>query len=432
MKVLCASWHYPPSNEICGKVAYRFARALAARGHEVTVVTIPLAAIRHVDPDYGADVPGVRVVRVAPWPGVTDAIARRTRRLRHARFRNGNGSGDGARVATSALGRWLRDMRQLPDRAMGWIVPARRAMRALAEREHPDVLLTHSPHLSAHVAALGVHSSAGIPWWAWLHDPLIINPYHHPMTPVRQRVVLHWRGKIARHAAGLCAATDAMSAYLGQEYGVTPVVLRSGYDPHDLPSPMDPPDDGPMVMIHAGTLYGHRTPIPILEAIAMLRRGGEIAPGDLVFRVLGDCAHLGGESPSAAARRLGIDAFVRVEPPVSQREAFEAIATSHVGVVLAEGQPMQVPAKMYELIGMHRPILALADGETAVLVERHRLGCAATRSTLADALRRLLAAHRQDHFCELRGQVAKAAAEFTIQAQAERFEQAVTAVTPRA
>ncbi|MGH7583413.1 MAG: hypothetical protein ACREL5_09330 [Gemmatimonadales bacterium] len=424
MKILCVSWHYPPSNEVGGKVVYRLLRALHARGHEVVVVTVPASAAVGLDSDYGNDMPDARIVRIAPWPDPFAALGRLERWILKAGRSEVLPAG-GATSSGDPPGR-LAMLRRFPDRARLWIPPARRAVRRLVRTERPGLMLSSSPFFSAHLAAFGVHRThPGLPWWAWSRDPATGNPFNASKGRVAERRLARLEAMVVRTVARNIVTTDELADEYQRRYQRRPLMLRSGFDPLDLPPRADPPAAGPMVITHAGTLYGRRTPVPLFEAIAGLLRDGRIGPDDLRVRLIGNATDLAGESPQRAIARLGLGPIASVEAPISQHGAFAALLASHVGLVLAEGQPLQIPAKTFECVGLGRPVLAIADGATAALVERHHLGVVATTATISDVLLWLIAAFRQDRLLALSDLVVRGAADFAVDRQAELFERAV-------
>jgi glycosyltransferase involved in cell wall biosynthesis len=432
MRLLCVTWHYPPSSEIAGKVVYRFARALAARGHQITIVTVPAPAGVPLDHEFGRDVPNVRVERVAPWPH----LAIRAGRLKKRLLPGSSGSPDAAPPAVSSLSgptlrRRLIELYNLPDHGNGWIVPARRAIRRLVRDQKPDMMLSISPLFSAHVAALGVHRSFPLlPWWAWFHDPASEDPYGTGVVRFRERCLGRWEATVARSVTATAVTTEEIADEFHRRFERRPLVLLCGYAPADMPRAIEPPSSGPMILIHPGTLYGPRTPVPLLEAIAELRRTGRIGTEDLRLRLIGDATDLVGETPEQAIARLNLGDVVTLQPMMSQADALDAIAASHVGVLLAERQALSIPAKTFDYVGLHRPVFALADGATAAFVERHRIGIVATRATLSAALMQLVTAFRTDRLVAMTRQVVAVAPALTIDAQVARFEQSAMMAGP--
>ena len=72
----------------------------------------------------------------------------------------------------------------------------------------------------------------------------------------------------------------------------------------------------------------------------------------------------------SAIARLGLGGSVTQTPPVTHNESLRLLAASHVLVVVQPHTRVQVPAKLYEYVGLRRPILALAEEGAVARVVR--------------------------------------------------------------
>ncbi len=397
-RIVIVSWHFPPSSEVAGKVVWRLARRLATAGAEVRVIVPPAAEIKTFDHDYARDLPvGLRRIEVAAWPNWYDGLLRLRNRLR-ALLGNRPPTGGSPELDPTAasaaappagLRRFLVALSRLPDEAGRWIIPAASALGRTLRDEPADVVITVSPVFSAHLIAL----RAGLPsattqWFAWSHDPMIGNPFISASTGAWTRWIARWDAAIARRATHVLVTTDALRQNLLGRYPdiAAPVLLPCGYEPDEVSSLPLPSSNTPLVLAHVGTLYGHRSPLPILEAVARLRESGRLPEDALRLRFVGNQENEAQESLSHAIARLGLEAIVSHSPAVPQAEALQVIATSSAGLLLAEQQPLQIPAKTFEYIGQGRAIFALTDGATAQLVRDARIGIATDREGLEAAL----------------------------------------------
>jgi glycosyltransferase involved in cell wall biosynthesis len=130
------------------------------------------------------------------------------------------------------------------------------------------------------------------------------------------------------------------------------------------------------VLLHAGSLYGARTPLPLLRAIASGVRRGSIDPRKFRLRFVGSTGTLGvGIDLRAAVSQLNLDCIVEFVPRMARRDALEAMARASSLLVLQPGTTVSVPGKVYEYLAIGRPILAVAEeGETATLVRDSGIG----------------------------------------------------------
>jgi len=415
-RIVVVSWHFPPSSEVAGKVVWRLARRLATAGADVRVVVPPTAEFLSLDERYARDVPrGLRRVEVAAWPNWYAALLRARNRLRTLRRGRGTAapqttaapraSSGVAPVPPTGIIRFLIALSRLPDEAGRWIVPAAAALRRTLRDEPADLVITVAPVFSAHLVAL----RAGLPtattkWFAWSHDPMVGNPFISASSGAWSRRIERWESAVAHRATRMLVTTDALREDFQRRYPdiAAPALLPCGYEPDEIPSLAPPPVGGPLVLAHVGTLYGHRSPLPMLEAVARLRASGRLREDALRLRFVGSQENEAEESLAHAVTRLGLDAMVSHSPAVPQADALRVIAESSAGLLLAERQPLQIPAKTFEYIGQGRAIFALTDGATASLVREAGIGIATDRAGLEQALLDFVAAWERDGLASYR------------------------------
>lgn len=424
-RILLVSWYFPPSDEIAGKVVWRLARHLALAGCDVHVLLPPLAEVRDSDNSFARDLPAnLRITRTPVGIDPVRVLLGWRQRLKRGREADPDQAGAGAGApepgGKDSRRLLLEAVRMMPDRARHWIAPAKRALQGILRNERPDLLISVAPMLSAHllVAQTRPHRY-GVRWLAWSHDPDMLNPYRAHLPLWRNSIVERWEKRALRMADRLLVTTQPMAdAYARQLPDIaTPVVLPCGYDPDELVSGRVETRPGDcLVMAHVGTVYGHRSPLPLLESIARLVASGELRAGQLLVRFFGKMENAEGRGLARRVRELGIEAMVEVGGVVSQAEALAVIRDAHVGLVLAEKQPLQVPAKLFEYIGLQRPMLVLGDGATADLVSRLGVGFACGRHDLDDTLRQLIAGWRSDRLASLHKNLAVAASQYAMPA----------------
>ena len=87
------------------------------------------------------------------------------------------------------------------------------------------------------------------------------------------------------------------------------------------------------------------------------------------LQLVGECEEWNGRRVSDIVRELGIDDVVAILPPVSGSRVREMTMQANVVVNFAQGQPEQVPAKLYEQFVSNRYglLFAEAHSESAVI-----------------------------------------------------------------
>jgi glycosyltransferase involved in cell wall biosynthesis len=127
------------------------------------------------------------------------------------------------------------------------------------------------------------------------------------------------------------------------------------------------------VITHGGSLYRKRDPRPFLTAVAELLKEKVISENELVVRFVG-----GVDSKfdmHGWVRGLGLEAAVRIDPPVSHPKYLELLASSDLLLVIQPDTDLQVPSKLFEYIAVGKRILALVhDGATRNVVEQYSRG----------------------------------------------------------
>ena len=81
--------------------------------------------------------------------------------------------------------------------------------------------------------------------------------------------------------------------------------------------------------------------------------------------------------------------MVNVHGMLPRAQALELLSRSSLALVLAQGQPMQVPAKLYESVALGVPTLVIAEEMSATASEARRIGAMTLDGADVDGLRSL-------------------------------------------
>lgn len=386
-RLLVLAYHFPPSAEVAGKPTARLVRHLPAFGWHPVVVTIPDTSVfGPLDPAAYTDVvDGTRIEKVAPWPWTTDglrAVVRLLRRGQRAVAVGPRAAGPtGRRPGTAAVYDRLRHYLNYPDPQAGWVGPVVRRATRLLRRERFDAVLTVAPPHSASLAGWALHRRfRHVPWVAQLHDPWVGNPFHESDDRLQARCTVFLEQLVVRTADAVCMATDEAAAAVAARYPAVPVgrfhVLHNGYDPADFPpAPTGPgATAGPVRFVHAGSLYGHRDPLPFVRALANLVARGQVGPAGVRVEFIGDIEPRKAEAVRREVADRGLGDVVTLCRPIPYAEALDRLAAADVLLLFAQGQPDQVPAKVYEYLHLNRFVLSFTDGATARILREAGAG----------------------------------------------------------
>ncbi|HUF70786.1 MAG TPA: glycosyltransferase family 4 protein [Longimicrobiales bacterium] len=371
MKILLLSYHYPPASAVGGLRARRIAESFRQRGADVFVVAGPL--------EDGAIEPDDRVRRVTPSLDLRAHYLRL--RGRHNGDRNAAGSADATKLEpqwtpperTPFLKRQISSALWLPDDRQGWILPVAARATEIVRREGIDLVYSTAPPFSALLAALLVKRRTGVRWAIELRDPWTDNP----SKPAFVRSA--WSDAIERWLERRCldradhvvAVTDSVSVKLRERVAGNDdrvITVRNGIErfvpAREAARPI-------RRIVYVGNLYQDRDPRPFLRAVARLKAAGRLDAG-LRIDFIGDCRWLLGISIERFVAEHGLESNVTFTDPIPHDACLERMRDADMLLLLAQRQPLQVPNKLYEYLGMRRPILAFADagGETTRMLNR--------------------------------------------------------------
>jgi hypothetical protein len=128
-------------------------------------------------------------------------------------------------------------------------------------------------------------------------------------------------------------------------------------------------------MAHVGTIYGGRDLRPVLQALRVFvdRHPSAGAAGPLL-RVAGHIEEPYVRDLQRELSTLRLDQHVEFLGVLSRAAALGLLARSRIGLVLAQGQELQVPAKFYEILGLGMCALVIAPSASAASSEARMLG----------------------------------------------------------
>lgn len=380
---------FPPMG---GGGVYRplsFVRHLPAYGWRTTVVTPAGDAYWIRDESLVGRVPGeCRVIHTRTWSG--QAMLARGRGGRPAPRRSSRGFGVTRRLAAAVM---------IPDSYVGWIGFAVRAALEVAKNEHVDAVYSTSPPESTHLAGLKVHRATGLTWVADFRDPWMNLHLLDAPTPWHTRLHRRLERSVCSHASSVVVTTRWHETRMHHTFPAAVVArISNGYDGEELAAvDAPPPPARPMRIVHAGMLTQERSATPFLEALARVLRTEPSLGGEMEVEFIGPRE----DENERSVARLNLSGVVKFRDPLPHAETLRVERSSHVLLLVKHADPRYdglVPGKLYEYVGLRRPVLALApEGEARQLVTSLRRGETASPAELAEierALRTMIGHYR--------------------------------------
>jgi hypothetical protein len=250
-----------------------------------------------------------------------------------------------------------------PDPQRAW---AADAARAIAERPlaRDDVLVTFGQPMSDHCAGLALTRRFGNRWIAHFSDPWADNPFAR--APLFRRRNLRLERAVIERADRVLLTSQETADLVMAKY---PPAWRAKASvlPHAFDASLYPvrePGRGPLVMRYLGSLYGARSPLPLLRALeAMARRMPDLG-ARLTVEFIGTAAQR--HKTEAAQMRLP-EGLVRFLPTVDYRASLALMRAAdlllHIDAPAAES--VFLASKLIDYIGARRPIFAVTPAGTA-------------------------------------------------------------------
>lgn len=398
-RLLVVAYHAPPGRAVGGLRWWGLSRHLALRGWRVHVLTSQEGAAREEVP-VGMTVEEVRPLATpndayrAFKRGLNERLGNRTGSSKPASgtgeppsrsaARNGD-SGGGRKKGRGPLEGLRRDLGGIlafPGEGQGWILPASRAVRRAHDQWAPSVVVSTGPPHSVHLAAAcGRPPGRSVPWLVDFRDPW--------GDAARAHLNASWAPMVfSRLEASVIGAADqtlTTTPELAEIYRRRFPRSRIGFLPNgvDLGALRDAVDAGPdqgsgsrdFHVMHLGTLYYNRDPVPTVRGFAaFLRTLPEAERRRARLSFIGTVGAPFRARIEAAAREEEVRAHVEIPGPVPREEALRILSRASVSLVLAQNQETAVPAKIYEAAGLGIPALVVTEAGSASDGAGRRLG----------------------------------------------------------
>jgi len=378
-RLLVISYYFGPDGSVGGLRWAGLSKYLARLGWEISVITAApptgngTSGDAHVEwcPRLWTFLDGCRLLRRLALGGSPGAFANGSRVV----------SGGELPGPLRQLRREVTALLGFPDESRGWVSRAALRARAVIRRFQPQVIVSsgppHSAHLVAGMATIGSAARWLIdlrdPWGgphtkAWDSDPRVGSTTYRALSRRLERLVFG-------RAHGVITNTHQFAAALAARYPAVPVAcVPNGVDPECLPPPASSRYPG-LGIAYAGTLYASRDLGPVVRALRLfLERHPDAARAGSRLRVAGPAEGRHARAFAAAVTAAGIDRYVELLGPLPRAQALGVVSRSHLAVVLAQEQELQVPAKLYESVALGVATLVVAPAGSAAALEGSRVG----------------------------------------------------------
>lgn len=361
-RVLMISYYYPrpgdvPSRDVSvgSERVRQFARHLPRYGYQPAVLA-------------GGPQPGEK------WPG---PLWFAPERFRSAAPPAPAAEAQHAGGLSDSLKRLLRPL-LFPDRlSLTWTGSAVRWGMELARESASDLVFSSSPPVAAHLAGAAIARRLHVPWIADFRDGFSFEP---PDGETRLRGLrARLEGRLVRRAARIIGVTEPITRDFIERFpdqagkGVT---LTNGYDADEIRealSGIGPVAGSPdWTVLYAGTVSISSRDQSLETLVAGFRQAArESSPAPMTLRLVGTF--------TAAEREMAQtgpgSGRIEICPWRPKREVLGDMALAGLLVVLAGKRLSVATSKLFDYIGVGRPILVVGAGSAAArIVEENGWG----------------------------------------------------------
>lgn len=404
-KVLFIAYFFPPtfSTGVPGSLrTVKFLRNLT--NGECHVLTVPEGvdnrdnALSHLT----LPVNGETIHRVAPWDIFKKLLSIRKRLKsmlgrspaqsahrasstpgQNSAFNNTGSRPQDSRGRFQQLKDFIYDLCYFPDQAGPWIFPAARRGKKLVREESIDVIFATGSPWSSLITGYLISKATDRPLIVDFRDPWRNNPFHQSKGRLLDSWSERLEKKVVEHASAVSLNTEPLlEEFLVRYPDQVPdkfFVMPNGFDEADIegvkPGPRGDTADH-LLLCHAGFLYGVRDPEVLLDAIRRVNNGLEESGNSrrIIFRQIGDVQL--SYDVRDRYKDLVASGQLRLEAPIPYQKCLSELAAADIVVNVQPGTRTQIPSKLYDYLGLKRPVLHLTppDGALGRLVQKHQLG----------------------------------------------------------
>jgi hypothetical protein len=256
----------------------------------------------------------------------------------------------------------------IPDARIGWFFSAKNEVCKIIEEEGIDALYSSSPPFTCSVIARHAKRKTRVKWVAGLRDPwtdFIISPkrWWLPKFIDKKMEKSVFKESDWVECAWLGIISDAMEKYPELNEGKFKHV-PNGFDSEDFPK-IQKKENNVFTITYTGSLYGRRNPSSLFSAVEELIKENKVDVQKIKFLFVG---RFGQEVEEMFG---GVSFADRIETVgyVPHKESIKYLMKSDLLLLIVDESKESkeiVPGKVYEYIGVEKPVFAIAPQESAI------------------------------------------------------------------
>ncbi|MDZ7402003.1 MAG: glycosyltransferase family 4 protein [candidate division KSB1 bacterium] len=392
------AYYFPPSGGAGVQRTLKFVKYLPSVGWEPVVLTARDADYPAYDESLLAELPPKLTVYRSYIPEPYQLYRKLTGRQMNEAVDIATLSRDAVQKKkfSERLAEWIRGSFFIPDARVGWLPFAVALGLKAIKHEGIDVIYSSAPPYTCHLIGYWLKKLTGRPWVADFRDSWVgwLSSAKRPKWPDKfDRYLEH---SVLKSADRILTVSSGIAQDLGGRHPELVdgrwLLLPNGYDGADFEGVSAYPPNDKMVITYTGSLYGHRNPESLLQALAELLTELPELQQQLQLTFVG---RIGGFIEDML-RQPTFQGMVEIIPYVPHQQSIQYLLASHVLLLIIDDAPANkgiLTGKLFEYLGARKPILALApEGDAAELICELKAGIVVHPSNIQqikEALRNL-------------------------------------------
>ncbi len=254
---------------------------------------------------------------------------------------------------------------KVPDSQAGWFFPALLKGRSLAR---PDVIYCSGPPFTCHLVGIFLKRKWDVPLVIDYRDPWEGNPFRVSRGGIVEKWDRFLENTVIRSSDHILLNTRPMKKMYARHFPGAKEkmsVITNGFDPDEFKDiqPERSCSEAKLLFVHPGVLYGRRNPLPFLRAVHTAVHDNKLT--DIHIQFIGSFEQFEGKPLQTHIRELHLDDHVTLYPPMDHAKVLSVMKGADLLLLLALGTTLQVPAKLFEYMGIGKPIFAVCEEGSA-------------------------------------------------------------------
>lgn len=392
-KILVISYHFLPLINMPTMRLLRFLKYLKQFGWQIIILTTKLNAENYVETNDKSLLNIVRGIRVygAHYIGPETFL--------HPRFLSKNDSTIAPRQLDRRISKSLKSLMRaflynyLFEREIGWLPFALVKGIKIIKTQNIKLIYASGPPFTTNLIGYLLRKISNARLIAEIRDVIYGDLWKDfKYSYVGTRISQYVADKIIRNADCVVTTSEGIKKHILFRNIIPKDKIKIIYNGFDLPAEIKNKSNSffhKINIVYSGLLYGPRVISPFLHALKELINREPDMGTKILFHFAGVCYN---ENLQKIVDTLGLKGNVKYYGFITQSEVLNLYNIADILLLIkAPSDKISIPGKLFEYLGVKKPILALlpSDSEAANIIMRSRSGIITSPNNIKDIVKGL-------------------------------------------